>query len=297
MFGGDPPDFIPAKEDYQLDGYGSALEVVEKTKKRLQVLEKVDLNALKEQGKKEYEYQLGMERFIISFFENHHHIHAAYTLIEQGEIEQSIPHIKKMCPEETIEMYSNTISDYEATRGEKGVLITLNLQWLPDYMDVKQRAGLEPLRINFQPTSHDPLARGAGKYTFFIDDEKNYWNSLGEEELGVKAGTNGTLPLNSINDSWIEISSPVKIPVQTIRNFNLPKGRYKLILYYPDGDFKARVQVKENGHLVSTQLNEEFLIESEGGNMTIEISPDGDNLLLAGMIISPENLIYKKETE
>ncbi len=61
-------------------------------------------------------------------------------------------------------------------------------------------------------------------------------------------------------------------------------------LFYPGGNIKASVNVFENGSLVSTQLNDEFLIESEGGNMTLEINPDGDKLLLSGMIISPENL-------
>jgi hypothetical protein len=261
---------------------------VGKTKKRLEVLGKVNVNALKEHGRKEYKYQLGMERFIISFFENHHNIHSAFSYIEEGKIKQSTPYLKKTCPEETIEIYANTISDYGATRGEKGVLITLNLQWLPDYMDVKQRAGLESVRINFQPTSHDPLARGAGKYNFFIDNEKKYWNSLGEKELRLIAKTNGIVPLKSINYSWIEVDSPVKIPLQTIRNFNLPKGRYKLKLFYPHENIKATVKVKENGSLVSAQLNDEFLIESEGDNLTLEINPDGDRLLLAGLIISPE---------
>ncbi len=113
---------------------------------------------------------------------------------------------------------------------------------------------------------------------------------MGEKELELVAKTNGTLPLKSIHDSWVEISSPVKIPLQTIRNFNLPKGRYKLKLFYPHENIKATVKVKENGRLVSTQLNEEILIESEGANLTLEINPHGDRLLLSGLIISPENL-------
>ena len=290
MFGRETSqDFIPVSEDYQLDGYTSALEVVEKARKRLELLENVNIEALNEQGRKEYQYQVGMEKFIISFFENHHNIHSAYTFIDEGKITQSIPFIKKTLPEESIEIYANTISDYGATKGEKGVLITLNLQWLPDYIDVKQRAGLEPLRVNFQPTSHDPLARGAGKYTFFIDDEKNYWNSLGEQELGIQAKTNGAVPLKKLTDSWIEINSPVTIPLQTMRNFNLPEGKYSLKLLFVDGGTKAKVKVSENGSIVSMQMDKGILIESKGNNMTMEIYPDGEKLLLAGMIISPEN--------
>jgi len=59
MFGRETSqDFIPVKEDYQLDGYGSALEVVEKTKMRIEILEKVNTDALNEQGRQEYNYQL-----------------------------------------------------------------------------------------------------------------------------------------------------------------------------------------------------------------------------------------------
>ncbi len=86
MFGRETTDyFIRADKDYLLEGYSSALEVVESAENRLGILRKVNRDALKKQGLKEYRYQVGMEKFIISLFNNHHNIHRAYQLLKDGK--------------------------------------------------------------------------------------------------------------------------------------------------------------------------------------------------------------------
>ena len=69
MFGRETTDyFINPNEEYKLESYTSSLEVVDRAKERLSVLQKVNKNVLKARGLKEYDYQVGMENFIISFF-------------------------------------------------------------------------------------------------------------------------------------------------------------------------------------------------------------------------------------
>jgi len=286
MFGRETSnDFIPPNKDYHLEGYSSALEVVEKAKKRLEILQKVNVKNLNKQGLKEFNYQLGMEEFVISFFENHNNIYRAFLLLSEGKTEEAIPFVQKMNPEESIKIYSKIISDFGATRGEEGVLLSLNLRWLPDYIDVRQREGMIPIRINFQPTSHDPLAQGAGRHTFFIDSDKNLWHSKGEKELGIPAATNGTLPLKGVGDSWIEITSSTDIPLKTMRNFNLSAGKYKLELIYTESNSTANIQVLEKGKVISSSSENGILFTTVGGDVRLKITPGKGKVALAGVIL------------
>ena len=45
------------------------------------------------------------------------------------------------------------------TRGEQGLVVSMNTRWLPHYVRLRQALGLEPIRYNFGPTSHEPLAQ------------------------------------------------------------------------------------------------------------------------------------------
>jgi len=202
MFGRETTDyFLKLQDDYHLEGYNSSQEVIDKSRQRLAILNSVKPDNLNIQGQKEYRYQLGIEKFIISFFTNHHNGHKAFQLLpDDNNKEEALKIIRQLNPLETIGHYAGTISKYGATRGEEGILISLNLRWLPDYIDLQQRAGLEPIRINFQPTSHDPLAQDPGHNTFFIDDKKNFWLSSGEKELVITTGTNGKLRLEKGTD-------------------------------------------------------------------------------------------------
>lgn len=287
MFGRETSDnFLRPNVDYNLEGYNSSEEVVTKANERLEILQKVNTKKLNFQGVKEYNYQLGMEEFLISFFENHHNIYEAFKLLGEGKPEKALPFVQESNPEKSIKIYAKTISDYGATRGEEGILLSLNLRWLPDYIDVRQRVGLEPVRINFQPTSHDPLAQGAGHNTFFIDAEKNFWLAKGEKELGILAATNGNLPLKNVTDSWVEITGSTEIPIKTMRNFNLPAGEYKLKLIYIDGNTGAVFHVLNDGNDVSMNSNGAVSFKTDGGNLTLKMLPNKDKTLIAGMVIS-----------
>lgn len=288
MFGRETSDyFINPGAEFMHDGYNSAEEVVERSKERIKILNEVDKNALNEFGIKEFNYQLGMENFIISFFRNHGNIHQAYKLLAENKPETALPLVKKLNPEETIKIYAKTISDFGATRGEEGILLSLNLRWLPDYVDIRQRVKKEPIRINLQPTFHDPLAQGPGKYTFFIDNEKNLWVAKGEKELGLNAATNGKLPLAEVTDSWVEIDKQAEFSLTTMRNFNLTAGKYKLELIFAKGSAGCEIEVLQNEKNISTQSNDEVLLETNGEELILQIIPEYEKVLVAGIVIGP----------
>jgi len=295
MFGRETSDnFIQPSQDYELEGYLSSLEVVEEAKKRLSLLGDVKATSLKTQGLREFNYQLGMEEFIVSFFQNHHNLHQAFVLLKDEKPDEAMPFILKLDPLEAIDLYAKTIMEYGATKGEQGVLVSLNLRWLPDYLDIKQRVGIESVRVCFQPTSHDPLAQGAGKNTFFIDDEKAWWLSLGEKEAGIPAETNGNLPLRSISDSWIEISEGEIIPLKTMRSHNLPAGRLNLRLIPAPGSAGCVVEVVEDGNEILSAAVKDFRsdysasFETSGGSLSARIAPTEGSVRLAGLVVEFE---------
>ncbi len=169
-------------------------------------------------------------------------------------------------------------------------MLSLNLRWLPDYIDVMQRVGMEKIRINFQPTSHDPLAQGAGNNTFFIDEEKNLWSSLGKKELKVEASSNGSRPLKKVTDSWIEISEEIILPIKTMRNFELPASVFKISLIPATESANFNIEFLDNGKVISAVLLDDFNSDfvrtiNLNGNLSLKIVPVKGIVRLAGLIV------------
>lgn len=296
MFGRETSDyFIRPNDDYKLDGYKSSLEVIEKSKQRLTLLNQVDKGSLNKQGLKEYEYQVGMEKFIISFFNNHHHIYHSHMSLNNGDIEEALHHARKVDPEASIKLYAEIISQYGPTKGEKGILISLNLRWLPDYIDLRQSLGLEKIHINFQPTSHDPLAQGAGHNTFFIDQNGVMWVGFGENEVKQSSRASISDEALLIENSWIELGIITKIPLKTIRGKKLMSGRYNVELINPKNSNNPsfKVELLEGDNIIhSEELTNwnsvhSFEIETSGEELYLQVSPTGQPVRLAGLKVSP----------
>jgi hypothetical protein len=107
-----------------------------------------------------YAYHRAMEVCTISFFTDHHHAHQATRLLKAGDRTGAGDHARRTDVAASIRLYAEMIEANGPTRGELGIVVSLNLRWLPDYIDLYQQLRLEPVRISIQPTSHDPLAQG-----------------------------------------------------------------------------------------------------------------------------------------
>jgi len=217
-------------------------------------------------------------------------------LLREGKVGEALPLVEQLDPEKSIDLFAKTIEEYGTNRGEEGILISLNLRWLPDYIDLKQRTGKEPVRINFQPTSHDALAQGAGRYTYFIDKQKNYWLSMGEKELGKAAGSNGNLPLKKITDSWVLITDETIIPLKTMRSNNPVNADYEMELIFAPQSAGGRAELTENGKVLSgiaigknvDRVKCTFI--SNGDDIQVRIVPEGGEIKLSGLIASQTGL-------
>ena len=294
MFGRETSDFFQRlNEDYHLEGYTSSTEVVERAKERLAILGGVNMKSLNRQGLREFLYQRGIEEFIVSFFSDHANGHQAYRLLAENKIEEARTYVLATNPVGTIRKYAAAIRDYGATKGEEGILVSLGLRWLPDYIDLRQRTGLEPVRINFQPTSHDPLAQGAGRHTFFAGENGDLWLSLGEKELGIPSADNGNLPLEKITDSWLDVAEQVDIPLRTMRNFNLPAADYKLELTLVQSGYGCTLQLWEGEKMLAARGAEDNLgmagltFTSEGDALILKIIPAKGSAKIGGLVIHP----------
>jgi hypothetical protein len=85
-------------------------------------------------------------------------------------------------PKAVLEQYARAINRGRPTRGEMGILITLNLRWLPYMLSQKQALGLETIRYHFEPTEDEALAQEPGRYTFYFDRDRELWKAAGERE-------------------------------------------------------------------------------------------------------------------
>ncbi len=176
-------------------------------------------------------------------------------------------------PEPVIEQFAKFSSLGGITRGEQGLVVSLNTRWLSHLVRHRQALGLEPVRLNFAPTSHDPLAQSPGKFTFHFDADRGLWECLGALETGadtfvLPADTKLTraedVPAawEEIGRAGVESGQPIRWTMRPImardsRNrsgpASLPPGKYRLRLLLADPSSTAPgqrvfdVQVSDDG--------------------------------------------------
>ena len=106
-------------------------------------------------------------------------------------------------PGEVIERFARFSQLGGITRGEQGLVVTMNTRWLNHYVRLGQQLGTEPVRFNFAPTSHDPLAQSAGRFTFHFGPGRELWQCFGAKETRADVFT---LPADA------EVTCPEDLP-------------------------------------------------------------------------------------
>lgn len=302
MFGRETSDyFLRLDHPYSIDGHKSALDAVEKAKQRLALLKKVNQSHLTSFGKKAYNYHQAMEHFAISFFNNHYHGHQATQLLKQGQVAKAREHAGKTNPKQSIQLYADMIQANGPTRGELGIVVSLNLRWLPDFIDLYQRLRMEPVRISYQPTSHDPLSQGTGHYSFLMDADQKLWLAQGEKELNLAGIISKKGTLSAPIDAYMLIEDNATVPIVTMRLKPPSAGSYRLTLINAKGkpqSGKVRVscQAAETTLLSNTidpvQWSDKGALDLDisltGKRTTLRIEPQACSLALAGILLTPQ---------
>jgi hypothetical protein len=267
------PHFCRETSDYFFDIYlnerGKSLfpiynpdSIIAGARGRLSILDELREKQVAVSGLDIFNYYRGMEEFFIIFFENEKLLIESAGLCMEGKPGEAREIIMKASPEEAALKYAEAIQFGPKTAGEEAIILSLNLRWLPDFIDIKQKAGLLPVEYKFYPTHHEPLAQGVGNYTYFAGKNKKITVCLGKKETGgaVVLGENGGALI--LNSEPVEFSVghwrkvPVKYFSDTWKDNRLFPGKYNLVF-----------RLSEN------------VSERAAGNIEVTLRNDSDEML------------------
>ncbi len=236
-------------------------------KARLELLKRLEPLAQSAAGRDWVGYFEDWERYAEGVFEAQSALQKSKAALKAGDVMLAQREIAEASPENAIEQYSKTIRHRTTSRGEKGILISMNLRWLPYFEAQRQAVGLEPLQVEFAPTFQDAYAQQPGAYTFDFDRSKHVVEVLGSSELGVevhefKSGAGCA--------SGIEVQSPVALTVGGLAGTSLPAGAYSLRLKMPGAD---RVQFESGDKRQEVSSASEIEVQASGGVVHFSLSP------------------------
>jgi hypothetical protein len=227
-----------------------AEEAVAGCRRRLKLIEAADAAPPAPEQRDRLRYFKGLEEFIAAFHQTQAVFENADALLKKGDLAGARAAMAPCRPEQVIEQFARFASLGGITRGEAGLVVSMNTRWLPHYVRLRQTLGLEAVRYNFGPTSHDPLAQSPGRFTFHFDADRRLWQTLGSREADastfvlpadVKPARNADTPAaaEDVCRSGIESDRPIRIRLHPIlsagdRGPGTPAGKYRVRLWMLD---------------------------------------------------------------
>lgn len=249
-------------------------------RKRLALLKQMQPLAADKASQDWIAYYEDWERYATAVYEAQSALQKSYAALEAGNVAEARGEIAKANPEAAIETYARTIRHGQTSRGELGILITLNLRWLPYFEAQRQAVGLEPLEVEFAPTTHEPLAQGAGHYTFDFDRAHKAIEVLGSAELGVDV--HSFAPGGKCANG-IEVNAPVQLALGGLAGTKLPAGDYRMTLLMPEGD---TVKVESGDSSQRMTSASETQLHSTDGKVQFTLLPAGGTAHVCGLALS-----------
>ena len=243
IFGRDTSDhfidrpFPPERVDATVAGCGN----------RLAILARIDGAALAPAARERLDYYRGLERFCVDFFEAEGRHQAATALAQKGDRDGARRLLEPVRPADVMEQYARLSSVDGITRGELGMLVTMNLKWVTYIESLRQALGVAPVRMSFGATSHEEAAQGAGRLSFHVGPDSALWRVFGAKETGAaEFAIPGPAPAGA-PAGWEEIAArgvtgtgALSFTVQSILSprrggpVPLEPGRYRLRLLFAD---------------------------------------------------------------
>ncbi len=234
----DAPKFARETSDHFIDRpLTNVAQVVTGCTERLQLLAAVDPSQLTPEQRNRVNYYKGLEEFIRAFFLNHDAYQRAQALLKAGDLAGARAALAECKPEPVIEQFAKFSALGGITRGEQGLVVSMNTRWLPHIVRLRQQLGVEAIRYAFGPTSHDPLAQAPGRFTFHIGAGNRLWQTLGAAETG--ADTFGPAGARTLDLSGIESTNQLVLTLRPIAggpkdSAVVPAGAYRLKLIMLD---------------------------------------------------------------
>lgn len=321
----DAPKFARDTSDWFIDRpLTNITEVVSGCRARLKLIEAVDQAGLTPAQRDRVSYFKGLEEFIIAFHQTQGALQDAQALVKKGDLAAARQAMAACRPEAVIEQYAKFSSLGGITRGEQGLVVSMNLRWLPHFLRYRQALGLEPVRLSFGSTSHDPLAQSSGKFTFDVSAGREFWLRWGNEETG---GMAWSLPANvqvavgadqprswaEICRSGVESGQPLRLRLQPILRAKgqpaiLPAGRYRLRLLFAEPQAAAaahrvfevavgtaspsdRVELfRPAGEPIRVVERRYEVTVGSAGHLDVTLTPVQGKALICGAVLEPVSL-------
>ena len=266
MFGRETSDHFMDLGGYRAsrDDFENSDTITRRAQERLATLQKIDFHKIN-RNRNLLEYFRDMELFYIEFFNNHKYFNLAFNAlrVNNNTTLAKIEMQKTRCWE-VIELYGNILQKGPATQSEKCLMFSMGTRLLPDYVNMEQRLLMQPVRYRFGITQHDSLAQSPGRYTWFMDDEKTLWRTLGKRELRAEHNRRVTA-----TNEYVATEIPVTLELTTVTGNLLPEGTYSVMLEcdsYPSGKIPVLEIFDAAGKSV------EFTIKSKGGHKLVELT-------------------------
>ena len=284
--------------------------------KRLKLLEEIDVSSLDRAARSRLEYFKLLEQFFIEFHRSETALQKSIARLKEGNLAGAREAIGACRPESVIELYARAARKCGVSSGERALIISLNLRWLSYFEGQRQALGLTPVRINFQPTQHDPLAQGAGRRTFFVDPKRRFWLGLGEKETGVKAFVGpeaGGVPRGADSEqlvcrTWIGSEKPIRLRLRNMTGGPLAGGTHRVDLLLADNlvenpagavfELVLRGSAREEPITDRIELagrmdrkrhlaKLSYTLRIDRGQLEVELKPVRGKVPLAGVVIEP----------
>jgi hypothetical protein len=230
---------------------------------RMALLAAVNRGSLSPQSQAWLDYFAGLERYVLDIYITEDAFNRAKRLYSEGDLAAARAAVADCRPEKVIVHFAGFSRHGGMTRGEQGLVVSMNTRWLTHYIRFRQQLGLEPVRYNFATTSHDPLAQMRGIFTFHFDADRNVWQTLGTEETGrpvraipadtsIKRSSDVTDTEIEICSAGIELDAPLQLDLTPIMSRigrrkpsvqgDLPAGRYRLTLLMLESPTESTVK-------------------------------------------------------
>lgn len=248
-------------------------------RKRLALLEQMKPLAANADAREWIAYFEDWENYAREMYEAQSALQKSYGALESGNVALARQEIQKAHPESAIEQYAKTIRHGQISRGEEGILITLNLRWLPYFEAQRQALGLEPLTVEFAPTAHEPLAQGAGHFTFDFDAAHRVIEVLGTQELGTEIHS---FPAGSACTNGIDVSAPVQLAIGGLAGTDLLPGIYRIRLKTTD-NVRFRMESDASSHEIAP--GSEVEVKASEGKVRFTLAPVSGSARFCGLTL------------
>jgi hypothetical protein len=290
--------------------------VITECRGRLAILGKMPTGSLSPAASERLNYFRDLENFIAAFYESHSAWELSVGFLRKGDVHNARMALHSCDPRVVLQQYARAAARGKPTRGEMGVLISMNLKWLPYILSQRQAIGLDSIRYQFEHTEHEPLAQGAGKFTFYFDQEGKLWKAEGRQETQYPSFKLASAPsgnqevLREICQSGLQSNSSIALNLRTIADQNLLRGAYNLRLLFvcPSSeatadsvfdivlsesgggiDLTQRVDVVQQARGRDRSLQIILPVKIHGDTLSLRLDPVKGPVYLCGAMMEPAN--------